>query len=151
MTKLFIVAILSIYTILNLNGSTNLKLNYQTNEQTVQDTSKYLDYFVNNKAKFQHKELKHLLARLKLTIKSYTPVRNLKKVGERKGIIIYFESKALVSTKMEKQITVKAMYIEFEKPVSLYTDVTDLYNKSNGEWLPAEAAFYGKQIVKDIN
>ncbi|MFD0939389.1 hypothetical protein [Pedobacter boryungensis] len=58
MTKLFIVAILSIYIILNLKSSFNLKDNYQTTQQTVQDTSKYLkDYFVNKKTKFQHRAL----------------------------------------------------------------------------------------------
>ncbi|MFA6276504.1 MAG: hypothetical protein WC622_07130 [Pedobacter sp.] len=146
MIKLFIVAILSSYIMLNLNGSSNLKENYQT----VQDTVKYLkDTFVDNKAKFQHRELKHLLAKLKVNIKSYDFVGG-KKVGQINGIFIYFEEKALIRTKWEKRIKAKAIYITFEKPISLYTDVSDLYNKSNGEWLPAEATFYGKQLVKDI-
>ena len=151
MTKLFIVAILSIYTTLNITGSSNLKDNYQTSQQTVQDTVKYLkDNFVNKKVKFQHRELKYLLAKLKLNIKSYDFVWSQKKVGEVKGIFIYFEEEALIKAKREKQIRVKKLYITFEKPISLYTDVSDLYNKSNGGWLPAEAAFYGKQLVKDI-
>ncbi|MFA6276503.1 MAG: hypothetical protein WC622_07125 [Pedobacter sp.] len=150
MTKLFIVAVLGIYTTLNLTGSFNLKGNYQTTQQTAQDTTKYLkDNFVNNKTKFQHRELKCLLAKLKLNIKSYDFVRG-KKVGEIQGIFIYFEGQALIKVKRGNQIRVKKMYISFEKPVSLYTDVSDLYNKSNGEWLPAEAAFYGNQLVKDI-
>ncbi|MFA6276501.1 MAG: hypothetical protein WC622_07115 [Pedobacter sp.] len=150
MTKLFIVAILSIYTILNLSGSSTINGNYQTNQQTAQDTTKYLkDNFVINKTKFQHKELKYLLSKLKLNVKSYGFVRG-KKPGEIQGIFIYFEEIALIKIKMEKNNRVKAVYIEFEKPVSLYTDVTDLYKKSNGKWLSAEAAFYGKQLVKDI-
>ncbi|MFA6278145.1 MAG: hypothetical protein WC622_15455 [Pedobacter sp.] len=151
MTKLFIVAILSSYIMLNLNGSSNLKDNYQTTYQVAQDTAKYLeDNFINKKVKFQHRKLKYLLAKLKLDIKSYISVGN-QKLGQRPGILIYFESKEIVSAKMEKKIRPNGMYIEFEKPLSLYTDVTDLLIKSKGEWLPAEAAFYGKQLVKDIN
>ncbi|MFD0939390.1 hypothetical protein [Pedobacter boryungensis] len=86
---------------------------------------------------------------MKLRVKSYDFVRG-KKLGEIQGIFIYFEEKTLINTKWENKVKVKKVYVEFEKPVSLYTDVTDLYKKSNGEWLPAEAAFYGKQIVKDI-
>ena len=152
MTKLFIVAILSIYTILNLNGSTNLKDNYQTTYQVAQDTAKYLeDNFINKKVKFQHRKLKYLLAKLKLNVKSYTLVRNLKVVGEKKGILIYFEERLLIKSKWEKKIKVNSIYIEFENPISICEDATNLHKESNGKWLPAEAAFYGKRLVKDIS
>ncbi|MFA6276502.1 MAG: hypothetical protein WC622_07120 [Pedobacter sp.] len=151
MTKLFIVAILSIYTILNLNGSTNLKDNYQTTYQVAQDTAKYLeDNFINKKVKFQHRKLKYLLAKLKLNVKSYVLVRNLKIVGEKKGILIYFEERPLIKSKWEKKIKVNSIYIEFEKPISICEDATNLHIESNGKWLPAEVAFYGKRLVKDI-
>ena len=133
-------------------GNTSTSVAVQDSTKMVTDTAAFVKNIVAQKSRYLNKELGVLLSELDIPVKSYTVINSRR--DRIDGITIAFDDRKTTQRKMDqddqsKQPSVLRIIWATPVPAATYNELMQK-SRSTGNWNSAEAEFYAKQIIKDI-
>jgi len=99
-------------------------------------------------AQFKNKQMKILLNRLPFPIKDYIITKG-SKVGQVKGVILFFEEKRLVGRRVNRQSPL-GLYIEFDNFPFSYKEIFEIIGDGKN-WNEKHNDFFGDKKIKRIS